>query len=68
MRVGFLFNDYSHHHVPHAAPYAYELSRRHPESEVITATSSEAESDMTSRWREVKTPLMHYLTISFGVW
>lgn len=46
MRVGFLFNHYSPHQVPHAAPYAYELSRRHPEFEVIIATSTEAESDM----------------------
>lgn len=46
MRVGFLFNHYSPHQVPHAASYAYELSRRHPEFEVIIATSTEAESDM----------------------
>lgn len=46
MRIGFLFNHYSPYQVPHAASYAYELSRRHPECEVIIATSSEAESDM----------------------
>jgi len=46
MRVGFLFNHYSPHQVPHAAPYAYELSRRHSELEVIIATSTEAEADM----------------------
>lgn len=46
MRVGFLFNHYSLQQMPHAAPYAYELSRRHPELEVIIATSTEAEVDM----------------------
>lgn len=46
MRIGFLFNHYSPHQVPHAAPYAYELSCRHPECEVIIATSTEAEADM----------------------
>ena len=46
MRIGFLLNQYALHHVPHAAPYAYELSRRHPEFEVIIATSTEAEADM----------------------
>jgi len=42
-RVGFLFNYYATHHVPHAAPYAFELSRRHPEIEVTIAASSDAE-------------------------
>ncbi|MBI2884518.1 MAG: hypothetical protein HYY11_11535 [Candidatus Methylomirabilis oxyfera] len=46
MRVGFLFNHYSTHQMPHAAPYAYELSRRHPEFEVIIVTATEAEVDM----------------------
>ncbi|PTL36181.1 hypothetical protein CLG94_05845 [Candidatus Methylomirabilis limnetica] len=46
MRIGFLFNHYSPHQVPHATPYAYELSRRHPEFEVIIAASTEAEADM----------------------
>jgi len=43
MRVGFLFNHYFVHQVPHAAPYAFELSRNHPEFEVIIACSSEPE-------------------------
>lgn len=43
MKVGFLFNHYSTHQVPHAAPYAFELSRRHPHFEVIIAASTEAE-------------------------
>ncbi len=43
MRVGFLFNHYATHQVPHAAPYAFELSRRHPEFEVTIAASSDAE-------------------------
>lgn len=46
MRIGFLFNHYSSHQVPHAVPYAYELSRRHPEFEVIIFTSTEAEVKM----------------------
>jgi hypothetical protein len=43
MRVGFLFNHYAVHQVPHAAPYAFELSRAHPGIEVIVACSSEAQ-------------------------
>ncbi len=43
MRVGFLFNHYAAHQVPHAAPYAFELSRRHPDMEVIIACSSKRE-------------------------
>lgn len=46
MRIGFLFNHYSPHQMPHAAPYAYELSRRYPEFEVVIVTSSEAEVAM----------------------
>jgi hypothetical protein len=42
-RVGFLFNHYATHQVPHAAPYAFELSRRHPDIDVTIAASSEAE-------------------------
>lgn len=43
MRVGFLFNHYAIHQVPHAAPYAFELSRRQPDFEVIIACSSQQE-------------------------
>lgn len=46
MRVGFLFNHQAAHQVPQAAPYAYELSRRHPEFKVIIAASTEAELDL----------------------
>ncbi|NJD69619.1 MAG: hypothetical protein FIA90_13410 [candidate division NC10 bacterium] len=46
MRIGFLFNHYSPHQMPHAAPYAFELSRRHPEFEVIIVTSTEVEVEM----------------------
>jgi hypothetical protein len=42
-RVGFLFNHYATHQVPHAAPYAFELSRRHPEIEVTIAAATDAE-------------------------
>ena len=43
MRVGFLFNHYAVHQVPHAAPYAFELSRKHPRFEVVIACSSDPE-------------------------
>ena len=43
MRVGFLFNHYAVHQVPHAAPYAFELSRQRPDYEVIIACSSRQE-------------------------
>lgn len=46
MRVGFLFNHYFTHQVPHAAPYAFELSRRHPHFTVIIACSSAQEMDL----------------------
>jgi hypothetical protein len=46
MRVGFLFNHYAVHQVPHAAPYAFELSRRYPEFEVIIACASRQEIEM----------------------
>jgi hypothetical protein len=43
MRIGFLFNHYAAHQVPHCAPYAFELSRRHPQHEVLIACSTDAE-------------------------
>ncbi|MDH3660461.1 MAG: hypothetical protein OEU92_10610 [Alphaproteobacteria bacterium] len=43
MRVGFLFNHYATHQVPHAAPFAFELSRRRQDVEVIIACSTHAE-------------------------
>ena len=46
LRVGFLFNHYFSHQVPHAAPYAFELSRRYPDVEVIVACSSRQEMDL----------------------
>ena len=46
MRIGFLFNHQAVHQVPHSAPYAFELSRRHPEFEVIIAASTQAEFDL----------------------
>ncbi len=48
-RVGFLFNHYATHQVPHAAPYAFELSRRHPDVEVTIAASSDAELAAAAR-------------------
>ena len=43
MRVGFLFNHYAVHQVPHAAPYAFELSRNYPDLDVVIACSSKQE-------------------------
>ena len=40
LKVGFLFNLDLTHHVPHAAPYAFELSKKYPDIEVIIACSS----------------------------
>ena len=44
-RVGFLFNHYSVHQVPHAAPYAFELSRNNRDHDVIIACSSTQEME-----------------------
>lgn len=49
MRVGFLFNHYATHQVAHAAPYAFELSRRHPEIEIVVACASRAEEEAVRR-------------------
>jgi hypothetical protein len=46
LRIGFLFNHYAEHQVPHAAPYAFELSRRHPEMSVVLACSTRREMRM----------------------
>jgi hypothetical protein len=51
--VGFLFNHYATHQVPHAAPYAFELSRRHPDIEVTIAASSDAELASAARIGEL---------------
>jgi len=45
MRVGFLFNHYFTHQVPQAVPFAFELSRRHPDFEVVIACSTRQERD-----------------------
>lgn len=45
MRVGFLFNHYFTHQVPQTAPFAFELSRRYPDTQVIIACSSKQELD-----------------------
>ncbi len=49
MRVGFLFNHYAVHQVPHAAPYAFELSRHRSDYEVIIACSSRQELETARR-------------------
>lgn len=46
MRIGFLFNHYAAHQVPHAAPFAFELSRIRPDLEVIIACSTANEEAM----------------------
>ena len=43
MKVGFLFNHYFTHQIPQAVPFAFELSRKYPEMEVVIACSSEQE-------------------------
>ena len=45
MRVGFLFNHYAVHQVFHAAPYAFELSQRYSNFEVIIVCSSKQEME-----------------------
>ncbi len=35
MKIAFLLNHYDVHQVPHVVPYAFELSLRHPEHEVL---------------------------------
>ncbi len=42
-RICFLFNHYFIHQVPHAVPYAFELSRNFPEFQCIVACSSHQE-------------------------
>ena len=49
MKVGFLFNHYAEHQVPHAAPYAFELSLRQPGIEVVILCSSSSEMRMVRR-------------------
>ena len=43
MRIGFLFNHYEPHQIPHAAPYAFALSRLRPDWSVDILCSSAAE-------------------------
>jgi len=49
IRIGFLFNHYFIHQIPHAAPYAFELSRHYTGIEVIIACSSEQEMDFVKQ-------------------
>jgi hypothetical protein len=53
MHIGFLFNHYAPHQVPHAAPYAFELSRRHPEIRVTVACATTAEERLAGRIGEL---------------
>ena len=48
MRIGFLFNHYAAHQVPHAAPFAFELSRIRPDLDVIIACSTPEERAMAA--------------------
>lgn len=43
MHVGFLFNHYAAHQVPHAVPYAFELSLLHQDWQITIACSSNEE-------------------------
>jgi len=49
MRVCFLFNHYATHQVAHAAPFAFELSRRHENAEVTVACTSDAQCEAAAR-------------------
>lgn len=49
MRVVFLYNHAAPHQLPHTAPYAFELSRRYPELDVVLAGSSAAECELAER-------------------
>lgn len=42
MRICFLFNHYAAHQVAHAAPFAFELSRRYEKADVVVACTSDA--------------------------
>lgn len=44
VRAGFLFNHDAPHQIAHSAPIAFELSRLHPECEVVLMTSSEEQA------------------------
>jgi CDP-glycerol glycerophosphotransferase (TagB/SpsB family) len=48
-RIAFLFNHYFTHQVPHAAPYAFELSRENPDMEVVLACSSTQEMEFARK-------------------
>lgn len=45
MKIGFLLNHYDLHQVPHVVPYAFELSRHYPDSEVVIFGSTQGELD-----------------------
>ena len=49
VRVGFLLNHYFTHQVPHAVPYAFELSRTYSGMEIIIACSSTQELDFAQK-------------------
>ena len=56
MRVGFLFNHYAVHQVPHAAPYAFELSRNYPDIDVVIAQLTQGYS---CSWLKDKSRKIH---------
>ena len=45
LRVCFLLNHYATHQVAHAAPFAFELSRREPQADVTIACTSGVQRD-----------------------
>ena len=49
LRVGFLFNHFFGHQVPHAAPIAFELSRFAPEYEVVLLCSTRVELNLARK-------------------
>lgn len=49
MKIGFLFNHYAAHQVLHAAPVAFELSRRYPQISVQIIGSDQQVLDVVNR-------------------
>lgn len=49
MKIGFLFNHYAAHQVLHAAPIAFELSRRYPDVEIRIITVNEETETVVRR-------------------
>jgi len=49
MKIGVLFNHYASHQILHAAPIAFELSRRWPDAEVTVVTAGDGAESTVRR-------------------